>query len=152
MPETAPSDWRRFAGVGLSQKALKAAAARKAEIRHAIRVSAAVGAAFALATLLRLPQGYWAVFTAVIVTQTSVGGSVSTGIDRLIGTIGGVAYSVAILTVMPHDTWPDIAIAIAVALFPLAFLSARYSSFRVAPVTAIILLLAPTRGITTARP
>ena len=52
MPETAPGDWRRFAGVGLSQKALKAAAARKTEIRHAIRVSAAVGAAFALATLL----------------------------------------------------------------------------------------------------
>jgi hypothetical protein len=47
VPETAPSDWRRFVGVSLSQRALKAAAARKTEIRHAIRVSAAVGAAFA---------------------------------------------------------------------------------------------------------
>ena len=45
MPETEPSDWRRFTGVNLSQRALKAAAARKTEIRHAIRVSAAVGAA-----------------------------------------------------------------------------------------------------------
>ena len=42
MPETPPSDWRRFTGANLSQQALKAAAARKTEIRHAIRVSAAV--------------------------------------------------------------------------------------------------------------
>jgi uncharacterized membrane protein YccC len=52
-----------------------------------------------------------------------------------------------ILTVLPHEEWPDLAIAIAVALFPLAFLAARRPSFRVAPVTAIILLLAPTRGV-----
>ena len=67
MPEAAPSDWRRFVGLELSRSALAKAAARKTELRHAVRVSAAVVAAYALATLLRLPQGYWAVFTAVIV-------------------------------------------------------------------------------------
>jgi hypothetical protein len=47
--------------------------ARKSEWRHAIRVSSAVLAAYALATLLRLPQGYWAVFTAVIIVQGQPG-------------------------------------------------------------------------------
>ncbi|TAL04514.1 MAG: FUSC family protein [Rhodospirillaceae bacterium] len=100
-----------------------------------------------LAAAFNLPQGYWAVFTAVLVTQSSVGGSVTTGIDRLIGTVGGVAYSVLIATTMPHETLPDMTLAIAAALLPLTFLAALNTSFRVAPVTAIILLLAPASGI-----
>jgi uncharacterized membrane protein YccC len=83
VPEAAPSDSRRFVGSGLSKSALTAAAARRSEIRHAIRVSAAVGVAFPLANLLILPQGYWGVFTAVIVVQASIGVSVSTSIHRL---------------------------------------------------------------------
>jgi uncharacterized membrane protein YccC len=35
---------------------------------------------YALATALRQPQGYWAVLTAIIVTQNSVGGSLKAAI------------------------------------------------------------------------
>lgn len=140
MPETAPSDWRRFAGVGLSQKALKAAAARKTEIRHAIRVSAAVGAAFALATLLRLPQGYWAVFTAVIVVQSSLGATITASIERLMGTVvGALAGAVAAYL---HAKWPEfggIILCVTVAL--LAFVVSVRPSLKVAPVTAVIMLI-----------
>src|SRR5262245_7847600 len=45
--------------------------------------------AYALAEIFALPQGYWAVFSAIIITQASVGGSVRATADRLIGTIGG---------------------------------------------------------------
>ena len=40
-----------------------------------LRMMISTTLAYALATALRLPQGYWAVLTAIIVTQNSVGGS-----------------------------------------------------------------------------
>lgn len=143
MPETAPSDWRRFAGVGLSQKALKAAAARKTEIRHAIRVSAAVGAAFALATLLRLPQGYWAVFTAVIVVQSSLGATITASVERFMGTVVGALAGAG--AAYFHAQWPQfggLILCVTVAL--LAFVVSMRPSLKVAPVTAVIMLIGTT--------
>ena len=62
-----------------------------AEIRHAARVAAAVGAAFALGAIFRPPQAYWIVFTAIIVVQASVGGTITASIERLAGTfVGGL--------------------------------------------------------------
>ena len=143
MPETEPSDWRCFTGVNLSQRALKAAAARKTEIRHAIRVSAAVGAAFALATLLRLPQGYWAVFTAVIVVQSSLGATITASIERFMGTVvGALAGAVAAYL---HVRWPEfggLILCATVAL--LSLVVSMRSSLKVAPVTAVIMLIGNT--------
>ncbi|WP_236627602.1 hypothetical protein [Caulobacter sp. B11] len=56
MPEAGPGDWRRFVGADLSRRALAAAGARKSELRHATRVSAAVLAAYLLSSLLHLPR------------------------------------------------------------------------------------------------
>jgi uncharacterized membrane protein YccC len=120
--------------------------AHGADWRLAVRVTVACLATFALATFFHLAQGYWAVFTAIIVTQSSVGGSLTTGIDRLIGTVGGVAYSAFIATTMPQGSTLDLAMAMGAALLPLAFLAALNPSFRIAPVTAVILLLAPSHG------
>jgi uncharacterized membrane protein YccC len=143
VPETAPSDWRRFSGVNLSQRALKAAAARKTEIRHAIRVSAAVGAAFALATALRLPQGYWAVFTAVIVVQSSLGATITASMERLMGTIVGAL--VGAVAAYFHAKAPDLGGAIlCVTVALLAFLVSMRPALKVAPVTAVIMLIGTT--------
>jgi uncharacterized membrane protein YccC len=143
VPEVAPSDWRRFAGVNLSQRALKAAAARKTEIRHAIRVSAAVGAAFALATLLRLPQGYWAVFTAVIVVQSSLGATITASVERFMGTVVGALAGAA--AAYFHARWPQfggLILCVTVAL--LAFVVSVRPALKVAPVTAVIMLIGTT--------
>jgi hypothetical protein len=54
------------------------------------------GSRHVLAQLFTSPQGYWAVFSAIIIMQASVGGSVKATINRVIGTIGGaVAGSIA---------------------------------------------------------
>ncbi len=143
MPETAPSDGRRFFGVNLSQRALKAAAARKTEIRHAIRVSAAVGAAFALATLLRLPQGYWAVFTAVIVVQSSLGATITASVERFMGTVVGALTGAG--AAYFHAKWPEfggLILCVTVAL--LSFVVSMRPSLKVAPVTAVIMLIGTT--------
>lgn len=58
---------------------------RGAEPRLSMRTTMAVLLAFALAEPFGLAQGHWAVLTAVIVVQASVGGSLKAGIDRLAG-------------------------------------------------------------------
>jgi uncharacterized membrane protein YccC len=114
---------------------------RRAELRLALRVTVAGVSTYALATALGLPQGYWAVFTSVIIIQASVGGSLKATVDRLIGTISGGAYGAIVATLIPHTQPVTLGVALAVALAPLAILSALNAAFRVAPVTAIIVLL-----------
>jgi uncharacterized membrane protein YccC len=121
--------------------------AHRADLRLAVRVTVAGALAYLLAETYHLPQAYWAVITAILVTQSSVGGSVAIGVDRIIGTIGGVLYVALVILVMPRDTMLHIALAIMVTLFPMALLAAVRAPFRVAPVTAIIILIAPTTGV-----
>jgi uncharacterized membrane protein YccC len=114
---------------------------RRAEMHLGIRITVAGLVAFVLAELAQLPQSYWAVFTAVLVTQASVGGSLTAARDRLIGTIGGAAYSAVVAVLIPHsDPWM-LGVALAVSLAPLAVLGSINPIFRVAPVTAVIMLL-----------
>jgi uncharacterized membrane protein YccC len=93
-----------------------------------------------------LSQGYWAVITAVIVMQASVGGSLKATVDRLVGTVAGAVYGGVVDFAIPHTNPAELGIALAIALAPLAVLAALYPSFRVAPVTAIIVLLTPSAG------
>ena len=115
--------------------------AHPAELRHALRVGVAVAATYGVIKLLALPQGWWAVITALLVVQTSVGGSFKAALDRLWGTIAGALYGAAVAIVIPHTTDWGLAIAIVLAILPLAYLAAVNAAFRVAPVTALIVLL-----------
>lgn len=112
-----------------------------AELRHALRVAIAVIAAFAVVRLVGLPQGWWAVITALLVVQTSVGGSLKAALDRLWGTLAGALYGAAVAITIPHATDLGLGIAIAAAILPLAYLAAVNPIFRVAPVTALIVML-----------
>jgi uncharacterized membrane protein YccC len=114
---------------------------RGGELRLALRTTLAGLATFALAEALQLPQGYWAVLTSVIIMQGSVGGSLKAGIDRLIGSFAGAIWGVAVTLAIPHKGIPALGLALVVALGPLALVSALRPSFRIAPVTAIIVLL-----------
>lgn len=114
---------------------------RRAELHLAVRITVAGVGAFALAQVLGLPQGYWAVFTAVLVTQASVGGSLNAAFDRLVGTLSGAIYSAIVAIFIPHTDVVMLGLALAVSLAPLAALAAIFPTFRVAPVTAVILLL-----------
>lgn len=114
------------------------------EIRHGLRIAAGGLASYVAGHLLGLPQAYWAVFTAVLVVQGSIGGSWKASTDRFVGTLFGAAYGAAVATMVPHDNAFTLGVALAISLLPLALLSAFNPAFRVAPITAIILLLGST--------
>jgi uncharacterized membrane protein YccC len=129
------------------QRLIAAIRGRAAEIRLASRITIAACIAFGLARLFALPQGYWVVITAVLIIQASVGGSLKAALDRLGGTLAGAAYGALVSILIPHATLPGLAGAIAVATGPMALLAAIKANFKVAPVTALIVLL-PTAGNT----
>ena len=108
---------------------------------QALRMTAASLAAFGLATALALPQGFWAVITALIVTQSNVGGSLKAAFDRFAGSVCGAVYGGAVAFLIPHATPLLRAAALVVAVGPLSLLAAASAGFRVAPITAIIVLL-----------
>ena len=130
---------------GSGNKVLAWLGRHRIELRLGLRITVAGLIAFALADLLALKQGYWAVLTAVIVVQANVGGSLKAASDRLIGTLAGGAYGVVIVTLMSGEEaalWRGAELAL--ALLPLAIAAAFRPGLRVAPVTAIIVLLGVT--------
>jgi uncharacterized membrane protein YccC len=107
-----------------------------------VTVAAVFSLAVAQALQLRLP--FWAVLTAVLVTQASVGRSLKATIDYVIGTLAGVVYGGAIALLFPPSSEVALLVVLAAAVAPLALLAALKPSFAVAPITAVIVLLVPT--------
>ena len=112
-----------------------------AKAQLAIRTTAAALASYAIATALELPQTVWAVVTALVVMQASVGATIGAGIDRMAGTLGGALVGAVVATAQPWLGLPDWA-ALARAVAPLAALAAGRPRLRIAPLTSVIILLA----------
>ena len=74
--------------------------------------------AFALAQVWNIPlHGLWAVLTAVVVMQMSVGGSLHATTEYVLGTIGGAIYAAAIGRI-PHTTAIALAGVLALTIEP----------------------------------
>ena len=95
----------------------------------------------ALALNLMLPL--WAVLTALIVTQMSVGRSLKATRDYMFGTVGGAIYGGAVAVLIPHSGEAGLLALLVLAVAPLAFIAAINPSLNAATVTAVIVLLVP---------
>jgi uncharacterized membrane protein YccC len=115
--------------------------AHRAKLHRAVRVTVAAALAYELATRLDLPQGFWAVITAIIVMQSSVGGTLAASIERMVGTVGGAVVGAAVAVVGSWTKMPEV-LELVAAIIPLSIAASVYQSMRIAPVTAAILLLA----------
>jgi len=124
------------------RKAVTDLFARGPEARQTVRVMAGTVLAFAAYHILNLPQGYWAVFTVVIVMQGSIGGTLAASIDRTKGTAFGAVVGAAAALLHPH-TPAGLGAAMTVAVGITAFAAAMRPSLKVAPVTAVIMLISP---------
>ena len=111
------------------------------DMRFAIRVATAAGAAFVIATLLQLPQGYWSVITALIVVQANLGGTVAAAQERAVGTVVGSVVGGVAAFLHPH-TLLGTSVTLTVTVAALAFAAAGRPMLRIAPITAAILLVA----------
>jgi uncharacterized membrane protein YccC len=119
-------------------------ASHSAELRLCVRSTTAAVLTLAAAQVLHLPIALWAVLTAVILTQISVGRSLKASIDYLVSTLGGAIYAGAIGAFIPHDNALAVFAGLALALAPAVLLAALNARFSAAPFTAVMVFFGPT--------
>ena len=109
-------------------------------IRQGLKTGIAGLIAYAIYAAFHLPEGYWAVFTALVVTQANLGASWKAALYRTAGTTAG-AFAAALLT--PVIGMGPIRTGLILfglsALF--AFLTTIHPSFSAAGFTAALVLL-----------
>ncbi|MGA8613370.1 MAG: FUSC family protein [Xanthobacteraceae bacterium] len=116
--------------------------AYKPRWRFCVRMTASGLAAYAVAKILQVPlHGLWVIITAVVVTQMSAGGSLRATLEYVIGTVGGAVYAAIIGVLIPHATPLAEAGVLALVIAPLALLAAFNPNFRVAPFSAVLVIL-----------
>src|SRR5215471_9625219 len=116
--------------------------AYRSQLRFCIRVTVAAISALLIAQFFALPlHGLWVVLTATVITQLSVGGSLGAGLEYLLGTLGGAIYGGLVGVLIPRTTEGAQIAALALSVAPLAFAAALNPNFRVAPFSAVLVLL-----------
>lgn len=96
--------------------------------------------AYLAATALGLLDGYWAVMTCLVIMPTTLGGTLNAAVDRLLGTAAGALMGALGLWIQTHHAAPEGLVLFSMVL-PLALLAAADPRFRVAPMTAALVLL-----------
>ena len=117
---------------------------------QACRLVGACAAAYALSAASELPERYWALITAVVVTQPMLSDTLGAGRDRILGTLLGAAAGFLVLFADQRGA-PRLPL-FWLALAGLALLVAIYPYLRLCAVTLIVVVLVPGSGAIYARP
>ena len=113
-------------------------------IKQGIKTGLAGTIAYAIYAGWNLPEGYWAVFTALVVTQANLGASWKSALYRTIGSTAGAVGAALLIPLLGTG-----ALRAGIALFLLAslfgYLTALHPSFAAAGFTVAIILVFSTR-------
>jgi uncharacterized membrane protein YccC len=119
-----PSFWSRQAG----------------PIKQGIKTGLAGAITYAIYAGWHLPQGYWAVFTALVVTQANLGASWKAALYRTIGsTCGAVAAALLVPVLGNGPVGAGIVIFLLAAFF--GYLTSLHPAFTAAGFTAALILV-----------
>jgi hypothetical protein len=113
-------------------------------LRQAMQTAIAACGAYAIAELMHMPQGFWAVVTAITVMQANVGASLGQALDRLVGSLVGVLAGGAVAALLTDAHLLKYA-GLAATVLVLAYFSATRPPLRIACVTAAIVVLGDPR-------
>ncbi|MFY9909617.1 MAG: FUSC family protein [Candidatus Sulfotelmatobacter sp.] len=122
--QSAPSIWRR----------------ESSAIKQGIKTGLAGTITYAIYAGWHLHQGYWAVFSALLVTQANIGASWRAALYRTIGSTSGAIAAALLLPVMGRGA-AQAAIAIFILASFFAYLTALHPSFTAAGFTAALILV-----------
>jgi uncharacterized membrane protein YccC len=109
-------------------------------LRLAIQTTIAACLSYLVVDTLGMPQGFWAVMTAILVTQANVGASLGLAAERFLGSLLGVLVGGAVAVALADARELKFA-GLAVTVLVLGFFSARRPALRIACVTAAIVVL-----------
>ena len=115
----------------------------KARLGLLLRVMTSALLSFEAARWLNVHMPLWAVLTAIMVTQISVGRSLKASLDYLSGTIGGAVFGAVVGILVGGGSEVVLLVGLAIAVGPLTLIATVRQSLTAAPVTAAIVLVAP---------
>lgn len=112
--------------------------------RDPLRMSIAALLAYGAATALHLPEAFWAVLSALVVSRPHRGGTMQAGVGRFAGTLAGVGWA---MVVAAGRHWQIDEVWLLLALLaPLTALVAWRADWRTAPIAAVIVLSSAPHG------
>jgi uncharacterized membrane protein YccC len=113
-------------------------------IKQGIKTGLAGAIAYAIYAGWNLPQGYWAVITALVVTQATLGAAWKAAFNRTIGsTAGAIAAALVVPLLGTGATRTGIALFLLASLF--GYLAALHPSFTAAGFTVALILVFSSR-------
>jgi len=118
--------------------------------RQTCRLLAAFALSGGSAALLHVPEGYWAIITAVVVMQPDLSHTLAAGRNRVIATLIGAVAGLALIALRQLGL-PAMPLFIA-GLIPLAVITAIWPNLRLACTTLVVVFLIPAAGDPYGRP
>src|SRR5258708_36024653 len=109
-------------------------------VKQAVKTAVAAMASLYASRFLKLPEGYWAVISAIIVMQSDLAATLKTSVNRLAGTAIGAVVGGIVATLLGIHIW-SLGIAVMAAILVCALLD-RWESYRFAGVTVTVVMLA----------
>ena len=121
----------------------------KAQLGLLFRVITSALLSFEAARWLNLHMPLWAVLTAIMVTQISVGRSLKVSLDYLSGTIGGAVFGVIVAILVGRGSEGALLMGLAIAVGPLTLIATVRQSLTAAPITAAMVMVGPALTLAT---
>jgi uncharacterized membrane protein YccC len=115
----------------------------QAQMRLALRMTAAVVISLLLSQLLKLPMPLWTMLTSIVLTQVSFGRSLKATTDYLIGTLFGAIYGGIVVSLIPHASEIPLVAVLMLVVAPLALLGAINPRFTTSTFTGVLVLMVP---------
>lgn len=131
---------KRIQPIGLRQRLQAGGKLIRLHWLMAARLMISAFGSYAIAESLGLAQSFWSVITALVITQSSIGATVNASIDRMIGTVLGALIGALVGALHPLGA-PDW-LQLLIAMVPLGLIAAAKPPYRIAPITAVIVIMA----------
>ena len=117
---------------------------RSESFRHAIRLAVAVAVASVLFTQLPLERGYWVALTTLVVLRPDYRGTMSRGIERILGTLVGSVAATVIAAQLRPGPWTLVVLVGVFAFLSVATLRASYPIFAAFLTCYVVFLISLT--------
>ena len=114
------------------------------ELRQSVRTLVSVLLSDLVAHVLHLREPYWALVTAVIVTQARISSTLEAGRDQIVGTLIGAAAGAVAIALQLYGL-PRLPVFTAL-MVPIAVLGAFKPNLRLAGVALVVTFLFPSSG------
>jgi len=117
---------------------------RSESFRHAIRLAAALAVASVLVTVLPLERGYWVSLSTLVVLRPDYSGTMSRGIERILGTLVGSVVATVVAAELRPGPWALVVLVGLSAFLSVATFRASYPVFAAFLTCYVVFLISLT--------